>query len=561
MTRLRKKPLLTLGISLALAIGLLPTTAGAAPGDSGEVKTIQILQYSDWHGQLDPINGVGGAAVLSAYFKADEAANPNTLIITGGDDFGASPPLSNFFDEEPAVLAQNLMGTDAAGLGNHNFDKGTAHLAARVADADYTYVSANLTNLSENGLSGVKPFEVFDVGGVKVAVIGVTNPEAPTLVFPGSFGTIQITDPAAAANKARSDAAKAGAQVFVLVGHMGVRGFDAASGAPFGELIDLANAVGNFDLVLGDHTDVQYVGTHNGKLVAEARSKGLTYNRISLDIRLKNGKAKLVGSNVDVVTPTASAITPDPDVDALLQPYRDALAPIFNTVLGSSTVFIPRADSCGRADGRLCESLVGNATTDAMRIRYGTDFAITNAGGLRANLTCPTVDNPTDFCPPYTPPPFPITRGQVLTVLPFGNVVVTVSISGAELKTYLEHGVSSMPGANGRFAQVSGLCFSYDIAAPAGSRVTGAVRQATDGSCTGAAVDLTGASTYSLATNDFMGNGGDGYPNVASRMVTREIMDQVLADHIAANSPISPAIQGRIVCTTSGATACPVTLP
>ncbi len=555
------KPFLALVLAMALAIGLLPATAGAAPGGGGEIKTLQILQYSDWHGQLDPIGGVGGAAVLSAYFKADEANNSNTLIITGGDDFGAAPPLSSFFGEEPAVLAQNLMGTDVAGLGNHNFDKGTAHLAGLLGMASYTYVSANLTNLGDNGLEAVKPFEIFDVGGVKVAVIGITNPEAPTLVFPGSFGTINITSPASAANKARSDAAKAGAQVFILVAHMGVRGFDTVTNEPFGELIDLANSVGNFDLVLGDHTDVSYVGTHNGKLVTEARSKGIEYNRISLDVRLKNGKAKVVSSSVETVAAVASAVTPDPAIVALLQPYRDLLGPIFNAQVGTSTVFIPRADACGRSDGRLCESLVGNTTTDAMRVTYGTDFAITNSGGLRANLTCPTVDNPTDFCPSYTPLPYPITRGQVLTVLPFGNIVTTLTVNGAELKTYLENGVSALPGANGRFAQVSGLCFSYDISASAGSRVTSALRQAADGSCTGAAVDLTAASNYSLAINDFMASGGDGYLNVVARAVTRDFMDQVLADYVGASSPISPSIQGRIACTTSGATACPVILP
>jgi 2',3'-cyclic-nucleotide 2'-phosphodiesterase (5'-nucleotidase family) len=211
--------------------------------------------------------------------------------------------------------------------------------------------------------------------------------------------------------------------------------------------------------------------------------------------------------------------------------------------------------------GRTCESLVGNLVTDAMRTTYGADFAITNSGGLRADLTCPTTDNAGDFCPPYTPPPFPITRGQALSVLPFGNIVVTLQVNGAELKTMLENGVSRMPAVDGRFPQVSGLCFTYDISAPAGSRVTGAVRQAADGTCTGPAVDLTAGTTYTILENDFMGNGGDGYPNFASRMATLDIMDQVVADHITATTPISPAIQGRITCTTTGATACPVVVP
>ena len=194
-----------------------------------------------------------------------------------------------------------------------------------------------------------------------------------------------------------------------------------------------------------------------------------------------------------------------------------------------------------------------------------TDFAITNSGGLRADLTCPPGvpdPNPSDFCPAYTAPPFLITRGQVLTVLPFGNIVVTLSVNGAELKTMLENGVSTMPAVNGRFPQVSGLCFTYNITNLPGSRVTGAVRQAADGSCTGAPVDLTAASTYSIAENDFMVSGGDGYPNFASRATTRDIMDQVLADYIDASDPppINPTYQGRVTCAPS-IPPCPAFVP
>ena len=116
-----------------------------------------------------------------------------------------------------------------------------------------------------------------------------------------------------------------------------------------------------------------------------------------------------------------------------------------NTVLGVSTKLVPRSDACGATDGRHCESIVGDVITDAMRFTYSVDFAITNSGGIRADLTCPTSDDVVDFCPAYVPPPFPITRGQVLSVLPFGNRAVTLSLNGAELKVMLEIGVSQMP--------------------------------------------------------------------------------------------------------------------
>jgi 2',3'-cyclic-nucleotide 2'-phosphodiesterase (5'-nucleotidase family) len=311
--------------------------------------------------------------------------------------------------------------------------------------------------------------------------------------------------------------------------------------------------------VLGGHTHSQYITYLNGKLVAESPNAGQRFTRIRLVV---NPATKaVVYKTADYHKPWDIGVTPDPEIQALIDELNAELGPIFNTVIGNSTVRIPRADSCGRGDGRLCESLIGDVATDALRLTYNTDFAITNSGGLRADLTCPSPDIPGDFCPPFTPPPYLITRGQALAVLPFGNVGFTVSISGAELKSTLENGVSLMPSAQGRFPQVSGLCFTYDISAPAGSRVMSAVRQAADGSCTGAAVDLTPASTYTIAENDFMALGGDGYPNVYSRGTTQNIRDQVLADYITAHSPLSPAVQGRIVCTTSGATACPVPVP
>jgi 2',3'-cyclic-nucleotide 2'-phosphodiesterase (5'-nucleotidase family) len=271
---------------------------------------------------------------------------------------------------------------------------------------------------------------------------------------------------------------------------------------------------------------------------------------------------QVVYKTADFHKPWDIGVTADPGIQARIDDLNAQLGPILGTQIGASTVRIPRADNCGNANGRICESLIGNTVTDSMRLTYAKDFAITNSGGLRADLTCPTTDIAGDFCPAYTPPPFPITRGQNNAVLPFGNIVVTLSINGAELKTMLENGVSFAPAENGRFAQVSGLCFTYNVQAAVGSRVTAARRQAADGTCTGAAIDLTAAGgPYSILENDFMANGGDGYPNFASRMTTQDIMDQVTANYIAANSPLSPTVQaplnGRVNCTDSNGAAAP----
>ncbi len=562
MRRIRLVLLVVIGLAATLA---LPGPAEAKP-DKPPIN-IQILHLSDWHGQLDPVlvgaTQVGGAPALSSYFKADRLANPLTLTLTGGDAFGATPPLSNYFDDEPAVLALNMMGLTADTLGNHNFDRGIAGLQSLIDLANYDVVSANLANVNDN-LTGVAPFQIYVLDKVKVAVIGITNEEAPTLVFPGNFGTIVPTDSVAGAMAARAAAREQGASVFIAIAHKGVTAFDAGGNAQ-GPLIDFANAVTGFDLILGDHTDVQYQGTHNGALVVEDLSHGESYSRIQLQVSQTGGR-RVVNRSVQFVTP-ATATAPgglDPAIVTMLAGYRIQLNTIFSTVIGSSAVAVPRTDSCGTGNGRTCESLVGNIVTDAMRTTYGTDFAITNSGGLRANLTCPTIDSPTDFCPAFTPPPFPITIGQVFGVLPFGNLSTTVTLNGAEVKTMLERGVSAMPAGDGRFAQVSGLCFTYNIEAAAGSRVTSVIRQSANGSCSGPAVDLTASSAYSVTTNDFMANGGDGYPVVIARSVTRNPLDADTTTYVQANSPLSPTIQGRVVCTDPNpgvGNNCPVTLP
>jgi hypothetical protein len=228
-------------------------------------------------------------------------------------------------------------------------------------------------------------------------------------------------------------------------------------------------------------------------------------------------------------------------------------------MVGISTVSVPRGDNCDGATGRTCESLIGNVITDAMRFTYGTDFAILNSGTIRSNLTCPATYDPNDFCPPFSTPPWLIVPQQVTAVLPFGNTVATMAVNGAELKSMLENGVSRIDTnwSEGRFPQVSGLCFTYDIHQPVGARVLGAVRQAYNGSCTDWSIDLSAATAYTLAMNDFMAQGGDGYPYMWNRATQRGVMDEVVAKWIASSSPIRPSIQGRITCTSSGETRCP----
>ncbi len=544
----------------------------------GQFKEATLLQISDYHGQLVPLAeaadnvsgsgasnpsfAIGGAAFLKAWFDLYRAEAPHgSLTVAGGDSVGATPPISNFFGDKPTVEIMNLMGFTSDGLGNHNFDRGQTYLRTELIPlANFPYLTANIVDPATGKTPPEwQPSAIFHFEGFKLGIVGFSNSDLVQLIFPGNLDPFMVTDAAAAVNaevaRLRS---KGEVNAVVAIGHEGATAGTLTN--PTGPVIDLADKLIGVDAVLGDHTDFQVLTVRpNGVLVAENRSKGIRFTRVRLTV--DTNTKRVIYKTADFHKPWTIGMEPDPTIQARIDELNAQLGPILGTVIGASMVFVPRTDACGNTAGRTCESRIGNVTTDAMRLTYNTDFAITNSGGLRADLTCPVVDNPADFCPPYTPPPYLITRGQVLAVLPFGNVVVTLQVNGAELKAMLENGVSSMPAVSGRFPQVSGLCFTYNISAPAGSRVVSAVRQAADGSCTGAAVDLTSVSTYTLALNDFMAQGGDGYPVVYGRSTTQDLMDEVVADYIAANSPISPAIQGRIVCTTSGTPACPVVTP
>jgi 2',3'-cyclic-nucleotide 2'-phosphodiesterase (5'-nucleotidase family) len=567
------------------------------------LQVFSILDISDYHGQLVPLTEasdslgptftIGGAAFLKSWFDTYRAESQDgSITVAAGDSVGATPPISSFFGDKPTIELMNLMGFNADGLGNHNFDKGQAYLRTTLIPlANYPFLSANVVDSKGKTPKEWKPSTIVKIGQTKIGLVGFTNEDAPTLVSPTAFDPFHVA-PRLGAVQPEVNKLSESVDAIVVMGHDGATAGTLT--APSGPLLDLADQLSGVDVVIGDHSDFQVISRRpNGALVTENRSKGIRFTRIRLVV--DPGLDDVIYTTADYHRPWDIGVTPDPAIQTRIDALNAQLAPIFNTVVGKSTVIVPRADACtaatGRVDGRACESLIGDLVTDAIRSAYATDFALTNSGGLRADLTCPVGvadPNPSDFCPSSVYPvpdgsgEYVITRGQVLGVLPFGNVSATLTINGAELKDYLETAVSSLPAdGNGRFGQVSGLCFTFDVqAAPmqftapptvrgipgTGSRVLGAVRQAADGSCTGAAIDLTSSATYTLTTNDFTAGGGDGYQDFKSRITTQDILDQDLADYIAAQPGglISPAIQGRIHCTDSdlgSAPACPVGSP
>lgn len=548
--------------------------------DGPDLRSVTLLDISDFHGQLPPLTAraddiaadgavnssydVGGVAVLGPWFdRYREQADGEVLLVTAGDAVGATPPISNAFGDLPTIEAMNALGFTADALGNHNFDAGAEYMFNTLAPlAEFPYLSANLVlgrpDLATPGAVAA-PFEpslLLELDGVSVGLVGFSNPDIPRLTRPGALDPYRVIDPVQPVNDEAARLREAGAEVVIAMGHMGATGGTLTD--PTGPVVDLADQLQGVDVVVGDHTDVQVASIRpNGILLVESRSKGVMFTRVTMIVDSASGE--LVYRTADYHRPWVIGVMPDPQMVERLDVLEAELAPTLGRVIGSAAQPILRSDSCGMETGRTCESLVGNVITDAMRATYDVDFAITNSGGIRAALTCPPEGG--DFCP-TDDSQIQISEGQVLTVLPFGNVAVTLEVTGAELKAMIEAGLSSMPEPSGAFPQVSGFCFTYDLGAEPGSRVTGAVRQAADGSCTGEVIDFSDTSTYTLATNDFTASGGDGYPDLLSRANSRDILASVVAAFIAAESPLTlpgttlaPAIEGRITCEGEG---CPV---
>lgn len=538
------------GVLALLSLPFTPAcNCGEQPGtdagfDAGEPVTLQIITISDWHGQLDPNTvlsdggQIGGAALLSTYFQQERAANPNTLIVTAGDAYGASPALASFFDEVPAVRALTLMGVQFDTFGNHNFDRGLAHLQQMIDLANdggtYRYVSSNIPNIA-GSLSGViTPYQVVDVGGVKVGIVGITNDDAASLVFPGRLGNLQIQNSATAATAAADQARAAGAKIVIALIHLGASQILPNDGGVAGPAIDFANAVNRFAVIVADHTDIRFSAELNGALVVENFSKGREYARIQLTV--VPGTGEILDRSVTFVTPASTpAIQGDPAVNAMLAPYRAQLSARLDEKIAVATGSFPRTGSLERTQ----EVAIGNLIADALRQNYGTELALINGGGIRAPLPSSYVVNP-DAGLNRTMAPFDIVAGDIYTVLPFNNAVVTRTVTGTQLYSAIEHGVSAIPGVNGRFPQISGFSFVYEDDAGVGSRVLSA-------SFPDGGIIPRDGTAHTIAVVDFINTGGDGYVALADGQgSTRDIMAEVLMGYVRDAGTIIPTIEGRI---------------
>ena len=506
-----------------------PTTAQAAVPRG--TTSLRLIAFNDFHGNLDPPAGssgrvglgdgrtvdAGGAAYLATHVAQLRAEVPRSVVLSAGDNIGASPLDSALFHDEPTIAALNAIGVSASAVGNHEFDEGYAELLRiqtggchpvdgcqfepRYRGARFPYLGANVT--TTRGLPALLPFTVKVVDGVPVGIIGVTLEDLPTVVTADAVKGLRFGDEVRAIDRTADLLDRFGVEAQVVLLHQGDtseagRAPDACDLRASGPATAIARAASSkVDVFFTGHSHQAYscsVPDPAGQ--PRPVVQGLSFGRLLsvVDVQLDRRTRDVVRSSTvarnEVVT---RDVTPDPAVQAIVA-RADALAgPIADRKVGTITTDLVRAS------GPSGESPLGDVIADAQLAATtgnGAQVAMTNPGGIRADLTYASS--------PANEGDGVVTYGEAFTVQPFANIMQTLTLTGAQLAAVLEQQWRVTNGAEQFLPlQVSaGLSYSWSTSAPVGAKVTGLALN-------GVPVDAT--ASYRVSVNNFLAGGGDGF--------------------------------------------------
>jgi len=489
----------------AAALALL--LAGAA---LAEPVTITLLHTNDVY-EIAPKEGRGGLAELMTLLEQERASAAHSITTFGGDLISPSV-LSGLTKGTQMIELYNRLGTDIAVLGNHEFDFGPEVLAERIAASAFPWLGSNVLGPDGRPAVGTVATHMIERAGYRIGFFGILAPETDVLSSPGAAITFAPIVATATAAVARLEAD--GADLIIALTHDDIADDRA-----------LARSVDGIDVILGGHDHDPITFYEGGVLIAKAGYDAHYLAAIDLVVDRVMEREEEV---VEVIPAwrylSTAGVAPDPDVKAVVDRYNAELDAALNVPVGTTSVALDSR----RITVRTAESNFGNLISDAIRTAVGADVALTNGGGIRGDRTydAGTV----------------LTRKDILSELPFGNVTVLIELSGADLLAALENGVSQIEDTAGRFPQVSGMTYRYDASKPAGSRIV--------------AVEVGGAPLemgriYKLATNDFIFAGGDGYAALTRGKAIIDasagtLMASMVMDYIAQQGEIAPQVEGRI---------------
>lgn len=512
--------LLALALSLALLLSLaVPVCAAETTTSTTKDLTghIVILHTNDVHG------GIAGYAKLAAVKESYTASGAYTLLVDAGDYIQGDPTVSAS-QGKTAIELMNSTGYDAATVGNHEFDYGYANLKTISAQANFPILA---TNVQYNGATAFDSHIIFTAAnGKKIGVFGLETPETATKAHPAKIQGVTFVGGQEMMKLAQAevDTLKAAGCDYVLcLGHLGI---DAESTG--NRSIDVLNAVTGIDVFIDGHShstldQIKAATNGTGKVgKAYLTSTGTKLANVGVVDIAPDGT--ITTSNVPLDTLTAE----NADTAAVIQRIQQQIDADYGAVFAQSEVQL----NGEKAQVRTGETNLGDLITDAMLWQAGTlgekvDAAISNGGGIRASLSVGG-----------------LTKKDINTVLPFGNTLYLVKLTGAQLLEALEASTCSLPESIGAFPQVSGIEYTVNTGAKFSSTENypgstygkpNAVNRVTIQSVGGAAFDP--AETYTIVTNDFLGAGGDTYYTFKSSPVgydTGVPLDEVLMDYITA---------------------------
>lgn len=482
-----------------------------APVAAQEPVKLTFLHTNDNY-EIVATRGWGGFAQLATLLKQERAASPNTVTTFGGDTLSPSI-MSGFHKGAQMIALMNEAGVDLAVPGNHEFDFGPDVFAQRARESKFPWVASNMTRNGKLFDNTVETL-VKTMGGVKVGFFGLVTPETARSSSPGP--SVAFAPWKASAERAVKALKDQGAEVIVALTHL-----------DFAEDRELANAVPGISLILGGHDHEAMFLLEGSTLIFKAGADARHLGVIDLYVSRRPGAAPGspaldVWQGLTLIPVTR--IEPDAEVAAIVKRYSDELDRELAVEIGTT---VKPLDS-RRLTVREREAAIGDLIADSLRDAFKADVGLMNGGGIRGDRQYPAGAR--------------ITRRDVLTELPFGNIAVLIELKGADLLAALENGVSRVADRGGRFPQVSGLRFAYDPTKPAGQRVL----EATVGG-----QKLDPERSYKVATIDFLLSGGDGYSMLANgrKLVDAEngpLAAQVLMDYVTKLKTIDIAPEGRI---------------
>lgn len=556
-----KHPIFNGCLAALVFISILIPLATSANSTNATVE-VQIVALNDLHGQLEPPSGnltlyynktgkpfavpVGGIEYLATQIKGLEATNPNTIIVSAGNNIGASPLVSALFHDEPTIEALSEMGLDFSAVGNHEFDDGVDELERmqygccnrtdgcqdgdRFVGAGFHYLTANVVN-ETTGKTLFPPYEIQYAQGIPVAFIGVSLKDTPFITLSSGVRGLKFLDEADSINAIVKELKQKGVRAIIVLIHNGgyQNGLPSEGIDLSGSILDTVNRTDDeADVFITGHTHESYIAKIDGRLVTQADWQGRLLTDIDLIINRETGdvieaRAKNVAVTHDVPR--------DPAVSKIVEKYTRLAAPLANRAIGSITSAITKN---AHASG---ESALGDVIADAqLYVTSRTEGAVAafmNPGGIRADLQYKASGNEQ---------PGNVTYAEAFGVQPFSNTLVTMNLTGSQIDLLLEQQFDNPSPGEDRILQVSkGFTYTWNSSMPAGQRV-----DINSIKIDGTTIDAD--STYRITANNFLADGGDNFAvlKTGTDRIYGAVDLNALVEYFKAFSPVSPEPVDRI---------------